>query len=191
MNKFISKCHFLLPIFVCSHFMFYMKKSVVFVVLFFCFFSSHYLYSQEYLSLKYGGGRVFSKNSNPYTGPSICYLHPINESATLGLNIGYFFGDNNSTMINIEPRVDMFTEQYNGFYLGSNIGFSKETYSTGGSSNIYLGLRFGYAITIVERIVIDISNGSSFNIGLGGGGSQSGFQIQPTLGLGFVFDKIK
>lgn len=166
-----------------------MKKSVVLVILFFCFFSSHYLYSQEYLSLKYGGARVFSKTPKPYIGPSICYLHPINESAALGLNIGYFYGDNNSTMINIEPRIDMFTDQYNGFYLGSNVGFSKETYSTGGSSNIYLGIRFGYAITIGERIIFDISNGSSFNIGLGGS-SQSGFQIQPTLGLGFVFGKI-
>lgn len=151
-----------------------------------CICIANSLFSQEYISIKYGGARVFSSNTIPYSGPNICYLHPINESATVGLNIGYYYGDNNANMINLEPRIDMFTEQYSGFYLGSNIGFSKETLPVGGASNIYLGLRFGFAFTLSDRVVIDFSNGSSYNIGLSGS-SRSGFQIQPTLGLGFIF----
>lgn len=163
-----------------------MKKSITLIVLIVSIYFSQSLFSQDYISLKYGGARVFSSNSIPYTGPSICYLHPLNESATAGLNLGYFFGDNNSTMINIEPRVDMYTDQYSGFYLGSNVGFSKETYTVGGASNLYLGLRFGFAFELTDRLILDISNGSSYNIGLSGS-SKSGFQIQPTFGLGYVF----
>lgn len=147
--------------------------------------------AQNVLSLRGGLSKQFETGSVTFFGPGASFQHGLNENMAIGLNFDYHFGEASTSLMNIEPRFDYYLNSvFNGFHIGSNIGFNNYSQSLGGVSfsakALQLGANLGYTHPLSENMLIDIACGAGLGMSLESGGS-SNFGVRPALSLGYKF----
>lgn len=149
-------------------------------------------FSQNVVGLRFGIDNSFESGSTLLLGPGATFQLPLSENLVGGVNLDYHFGSTlgvNLTSINIEPRVDYyFDEVFNGAHVGTNVQLNLMSASAGGASQsakaLNLGLNFGYAHNLSDKLLLDVAVGFGNNMSLETGGGSS-FIARPALTLGY------
>jgi hypothetical protein len=147
------------------------------------------MFSQNLLGLRLGATKNFSTGAPTFIGGGLTFQHGISPNIALGINSDYHVAENSQYWMNIEPRFDYyFNSVFNGFHVGSNMAYTiyGASFSAGGvtvtasQGQMHIGATLGYAHSLGEKLVLDITNGFGYTLFTGSGS----MGIRPALTLG-------
>lgn len=161
-----------------------MKKIVLLITTVILAYSAN---AQSVLSLRGGLSKQFETGSITFFGPGASFQHGLNENMAIGLNFDYQVGESSTSLINIEPRFDYYINSvFDGFHIGSNIGFNNYSVGSVSAKALQLGALLGYTHPLSDNLQVDISCGAGLGMSLETGG-KSNFGVRPALSLGYKF----